>query len=232
MLVQHYDISSRELEGFGLEEIERHFRLVHPGRTYIEPERVSDLIASEPAALRDATLDNARQVAKLAEILSLSYFVQAQIFPYSYQNVILRGNATKIDSLLLRAYLARATRAVSRTADRARRRIHRVRRLGVAHQVLHCDVTSLYPSLMIQFGLGPSSDRLGIFVKMLADLRTFRVQAKSRPARIARCRAALFGSAAADFQDSDQFVLWISRLFARPFQRFRAGGESPAAAAT
>ena len=50
--------------------------------------------------MRDCDLDNARQVPKLADMLSLSYFVQAQIFPYSYQNVIMRGNATKIDALL------------------------------------------------------------------------------------------------------------------------------------
>ena len=42
----------------------------------------------------------------LADLLAPSYFVQAQIFPYSFQNVVLRGNATRIDALLIRAYLA------------------------------------------------------------------------------------------------------------------------------
>ncbi|HEV3115131.1 MAG TPA: DNA polymerase domain-containing protein [Candidatus Binataceae bacterium] len=180
MLAQHYDISSRELEGFALAEIERHFKLAHAGRIYIEPERVSDCLANDPAALREATLDNARQVAKLAEMLSLSYFVQAQIFPYSYQNVILRGNATKIDSLLLRAYLAEHHGVPIPGEPFAFAGGHtEVRRLGVAHQVAHCDVTSLYPSLMLQFGLGPGADRLRVFLKMLEQLRNFRVQAKT-----------------------------------------------------
>ena len=65
MLAQHYDIASRELEGFGLEEIERHLKLVHPGRVYVEPERVSELVANDPATLRGAALDNARQIANL-----------------------------------------------------------------------------------------------------------------------------------------------------------------------
>jgi len=180
MLAQHYDIASRELEGFGLEEIERHLKLVHPGRVYIEPERVSELVANDPATLRGAALDNARQVAKLAEMLSLSYFVQAQIFPYSYQNVILRGNATKIDSLLLRAYLAQRHGVPIPGPPIAFAGGHtEVRRLGVAHPVAHCDVTSLYPSLMLEFGLGPGADRLGVFLKMLTELRHFRVQAKA-----------------------------------------------------
>jgi DNA polymerase, archaea type len=180
ILAQHYDIASRELEGFGLEEIERHLKLAHSGRVYIEPERVSDLAANDPATLRDATLDNARQVSKLAGMLSLSYFVQAQIFPYSYQNVIMRGNATKIDSILLRAYLAQGHSVPLPGPPIAFAGGYtEVRRLGVAHQVAHCDVTSLYPSLMLQFGLGPVSDHLGIFLKMLTELRRFRVQAKA-----------------------------------------------------
>jgi DNA polymerase, archaea type len=179
MLAQHYDIGSRELEGFGLEELERHFKLAHADRIHVEPARVNDFMANDPAALRAATLDNARQVAKLAEMLSLSYFVQAQIFPYSYQNVILRGNATKIDSLLLRAYLAENHSVPIPGEPIAFAGGHtEVRRLGVAHQVAHCDVTSLYPSLMLQFGLGPGADRLRVFLKMLAQLRNFRVQAK------------------------------------------------------
>ncbi len=36
-----------------------------------------------------------------------SYFVQAQMFPYDYEDVIIRGTATKVDSLLLREYLRR-----------------------------------------------------------------------------------------------------------------------------
>ena len=32
---------------------------------------------------------------------------------------------------------------------------------------------------MLQFGLGPGSDHLGIFLKMLSELRHFRVQAKA-----------------------------------------------------
>jgi DNA polymerase I len=178
MLAQHYDIASRALEGFGLEEIECHFKLAHPGRIYIEPDRVNELMA-DPPTMRTAVLDNARQVGRLTEMLALSHFVQAQIFPYSYQNVILRGNATKIDSLLLRAYLS-ANHSVPVPGEPiAFAGGHtEVRRLGVAHGVAHCDVTSLYPSLMLQFALGPGNDRLRVFLKMLAELRNFRVQAK------------------------------------------------------
>ncbi len=57
---------------------------------------------------------------------------------------------------------------------------------GVARGVLHVDVTSLYPSLMLTQGLFPASDRLGVARSLLHDLRAFRVAAK----RLAREAAA------------------------------------------
>jgi len=49
---------------------------------------------------------------------------------------------------------------------------------GVARDVLHVDVTSLYPSLMLAQGIAPASDRLGIFSALLRDLREFRLAAR------------------------------------------------------
>ena len=40
-------------------------------------------------------------------------------------------------------------------------------------------MTSLYPSLMLQYRHAPAADRLGVFLKLLGDLRSFRVQAKA-----------------------------------------------------
>jgi len=44
--------------------------------------------------------------------------------------------------------------------------------------VLHCDVTSLYPSIMLVYGYFPKKDQLGIFPGLLRDLRDFRIRAK------------------------------------------------------
>src|SRR6202040_3585668 len=51
---------------------------------------------------------------------------------------------------------------------------------GVARNVWHCDVASLYPSIMLQFDCFPASDRLQIFRHLLTDLRTFRLEAKAK----------------------------------------------------
>ena len=85
LLAQFYDVSARELESYDLDDIVRHF--------HIKEESV------------------VRQTRALAALLSGSYFIQAGIFPYNYQDVVVRGNAMKIDALLLWSIITgRATR--------------------------------------------------------------------------------------------------------------------------
>src|SRR5579875_992066 len=183
ILAQFYDIASRELEGFGLRELAEHFRIAGPDRVYLDTARMSHYFDREPELLMRSALEDAREAGALAALLAPSYFIQAQIFPYSFQNVVLRGNATRIDALLIRNYLA-ARHSIPAPAEPSEVAggYTEMRRCGVARGVLHCDVTSLYPSLMLQYGYAPQNDRLGVFLKMLADLRRFRIEAKAAAA--------------------------------------------------
>ena len=179
ILAQHYDVTARELEGYGLKEIARHFGVAAPDRTYLRADKISAIFDAEPETVLRYALDDVREVRALSAILSQSYFVQAQIFPFSYQNVTLRGTATRIDGLLIREYL-RQRRAIP-APEPAREVLGghtEIAFQGVAHRVLHCDVTSLYPSVMLAFGYVPRRDSLGVFPALLRDLRAFRVEAK------------------------------------------------------
>jgi DNA polymerase, archaea type len=180
MLAQLYDIGTRDLESYGLKDVARHFGVAAPDRTYIQPERVSWYFDHDPDTLFVYALDDVRETRAISDILSPSYFVQAQIFPLSYQNTILRGNATKIDLLFMREYLRQ--RHAIRTplpGQAVSGGFTDCRYQGVVHQVLHCDITSLYPSIMLSYECFPKHDVLGVFPSLLRDLREFRVQAKS-----------------------------------------------------
>src|SRR5213079_2739228 len=50
---------------------------------------------------------------------------------------------------------------------------------GVARDVWHCDITSLYPSVILQFDCFPATDQLQIFRHLLTDVRAFRLEAKA-----------------------------------------------------
>jgi DNA polymerase elongation subunit (family B) len=110
ILAQHYDVATRALENVGLKEIARHFGIAGPDRTTIPADKASWYFDHDPDTLFRDALDDVRETRAVAELLSASHFVQAQIFPYSYQNIPLRGNATKIDALFLREYLTKASR--------------------------------------------------------------------------------------------------------------------------
>ncbi len=179
ILAQLYDIGRRDLESYGLKDIARHFGVAARNRTYIQPERVSWYFDHDPDTLFRYALDDVRETRAISDILSPSYFVQAQIFPLSYQNTILRGNATKIDMLFMREYLRQRHAIQTPSPGQAvSGGFTDCRYQGVVHHVLHCDITSLYPSIMLSFDCFPRHDVLGVFPSLLRDLRDFRVLAK------------------------------------------------------
>jgi DNA polymerase I len=187
MLTQLYDVAARDLESYGLKDVARHFGVAAPDRTYLPPEDIPRIFREDPARLMAYARDDVLETLGLSAVLSPPYFVQAQAVPFDYQMAILRGNATKIDALLMREYLHRRqaipapqqTRAVAGGYTAVLQR-------GVAQDVWHVDVTSLYPSLMLSQRIFPASDRLAVSASLLRDLREFRLAAK----RLAREAAA------------------------------------------
>lgn len=181
VLAQYYDVGTRELEGFGLESVARHFGVGEPDRAMVDPALLSRAADGDTPDFRTSALHSVRETRALAAVLSASYFIQAQIFPYNYQDVIVRGNATKIDSLFLREYFRRRHSIPNPPEPRPFEGGYTdVFFTGVARDVWHCDIASLYPSVMLRFSLLPAADPLGMFAGMLSELRTFRLEAKQR----------------------------------------------------
>jgi DNA polymerase elongation subunit (family B) len=179
ILAQHYDVATRELESFGLKDIARHFGIAGAERTYVPGDKTSWYFDHDPDTLFRYALDDVRETRAISDLLSPSYFVEAQIFPFSFQNIPLRGNATKIDALFLREYLYR--RHSVPYPDEVGNVIGGFTDMeyqGTAKRVLHCDVTSLYPSIMLVYKFLPKKDELGVFSGLLSDLRQFRIKAK------------------------------------------------------
>ncbi|HEY5706627.1 MAG TPA: DNA polymerase domain-containing protein [Terrimicrobiaceae bacterium] len=180
VLAQYYDVASRELESFGLKGVARHFGVSENNRVFLEALEIQRAYREDSDAFRTYALQDVRETRALAAILSRSYFIQAQIFPYNYQDVIIRGNATKIDALFLREYLRRGHSIPDLPKARPFEGGYTdIFVTGVVENVWHCDVTSLYPSVMLVFGYLPKNDALGVFGGMLRELRAFRLQVKN-----------------------------------------------------
>jgi DNA polymerase, archaea type len=180
LLAQFYDVGMRSLSGFERSDVAQHFGLTDAAEiSQLSGKELQRAWQEAPERYRERALCAVRETRAVADLLSPSYFIQAQIFPYNYQDVIVRGNATRINALFLREYF---------------RRRHSIPEMpmvspfeggytdifftGIARDVWHCDVASLYPSIMLQFDCFPVNDQLQIFRNLLTDLRTFRLQAK------------------------------------------------------
>ncbi|HEY5791983.1 MAG TPA: DNA polymerase domain-containing protein, partial [Chthoniobacterales bacterium] len=181
VLAQLYDVSSRELESFGLKAVARHFGIAESERVYLPGTEIQNAFRGDRENFIRYAIHDVRETRALAALLSRSYFIQAQIFPFSYQDVIIRGNATRIDSLFLREYL-RQRHSIPEfpNAEGFEGGYTDIFKTGVLSGVWHCDVASLYPSVMLQFDLLPANDELKIFRQLLANLRAFRLAAKQR----------------------------------------------------
>ena len=178
-LVHAYDITHRSLSGFGLKDVAVHFGVAAGDRTYIEGSRISAEFKRCPARVMRYARDDVIETRAIGNLLSRSAFLQVQMLPMSYQDASVRGNAVRIDALLVREYL-RQGRGLP-LPDRARRFAGGYTDMfveGIVENVHHCDVRSLYPSLMLSRGIGPKRDGLGVFLKLLDKLRAFRLDAK------------------------------------------------------
>jgi len=179
MLAQLHDVGTRDLPGYGLKQIARHLGLAAADRTYVDASSIARELRENPDRLMAYAADDVLETLRIAEVFAPPYFAQARIVPFDYQSTVLRGAAAKIDSLMLRQSLHRGLAVPAPAAGTSVGGGHvAILHQGVGRPVLHVDVTSLYPSLMLAHRIAPRSDAPGIFLELLGRLREFRVSAK------------------------------------------------------
>ena len=182
LLAQFYDVGVRTLTGFERIDVAQHFGFCDAAEiSALTGKALQREYLAKNERFRKRALCAVRETRALADLLSASYFIQAPIFPYNYQDVIVRGNATRINALFLREYLRQRHSIpelpMARSFEGGFTAIYFT---GVARNVWHCDVASLYPSIMLQFDCFPFTDQLQIFRHLLTDLRSFRLEAKGQ----------------------------------------------------
>ncbi len=181
LLLQSYDMTKRNMESYGLKYAASYFGLSSPHRTYIPGNKISWYWDNDPHTLTAYALDDVTETRKLSERLSGTVFSLTQMLPFSYGQVARIGSAAKIESLLVREYL-RARQAIPRPSVGIQTTggYTDIFVTGILGPVLHADVESLYPSIMISKQIAPASDVLGVFKELLAVLTAFRIETKRK----------------------------------------------------
>ena len=180
-LVQSYDANKRNMESHGLKYAARYFGLSSPDRVVVEGEQISWTWDNDPDLLVRYALDDVRETRGLSTLLSPSSFHLAQMVPCSYSTVTRIGAAAKIELLLVREYLRQKHSLPQATAGAQTTGGYTdMFFAGVLGPIVHADVESLYPSIMITRNISPASDTLGIFGEMLRILTAHRLDLKQK----------------------------------------------------
>lgn len=183
LAVQLYDVTTRDMPNYTLKEAAIYFGVTSDDdeRTYLPGDQIEHVFRQDRPRFRAYLEDDLRETAGLADRLLPTYVAQAQSFPMLLQEACLRGTGSKVDLLLLERYFhenhALPTGSeVSVFAGGFTKSYGE----GVFEKVLHFDVASLYPSLLLQIGRNPANDTLGAFIPLLQSLRDYRLLYKQR----------------------------------------------------
>ena len=182
LLVQLYDITTRELTAYGLKDVAVYFGITDEDsadRTYIEGSKIHEAFLHDRARFCAYLEDDLRETQGLADQLLPTYFEQVRTFPTLLQEATLRGATSKIDLLFLEEYYhARQACPLPPEVQPFEGGYTRSFQEGVFRHVLHFDVASLYPSLLLVLARNPRHDTLGIFIPLLRRLRDYRLKYK------------------------------------------------------
>ncbi|MDD2764932.1 MAG: DNA polymerase domain-containing protein [Opitutaceae bacterium] len=196
LLVQLHDITAREMLAYGLKDVAVYFGITEEAdgeRTYIEGNRIHEVFRTDRARFQAYLADDLRETRGVADLLLPTYFEQVKTFPLLLQEATLRGTTAKIDLLFLEEYYHARQSCPQLSTEVAPFEGGYTRSFqeGVFRHVLHFDVASLYPSLLLAIGRNPRGDTLGIFIPLLTRLRDYRLNCKqlSRTAPTEELRA-------------------------------------------
>lgn len=193
-LVLEYDVVKRDLPGYGLKEVSRYFGFAPADRTYVDGGSITELWASDAERLIRYAEDDVIETERLARHLSESNFWLTQMLPMEYGQVARMGPAAKIESLFVREHLRRR-QALPRSewGSQSHGGYTDIFFTGITGPVVYADVESLYPSIMLNYGIRPDRDALGLFPELLRRLTTLRLEAKQamRSATDTELRSAL-----------------------------------------
>ncbi|MGF1448013.1 MAG: DNA polymerase domain-containing protein [Opitutales bacterium] len=184
LMIQVFDVSTRDLTSYRLKDVAVYLGITSADaaqeeRTYVDASRMKEIFDEDRDTFRRYLEGDLRETRGIADILLPTYVAQVKNVPMLLQEACLRGTAAKVDLMLLEQYYP-ANRALPTPTEVGAFEGGYTRSFetGVFKNVLHFDVASLYPSLLLTMDRNPVGDSLAVFVPTLRQLREYRLRYK------------------------------------------------------
>lgn len=186
-LIKRYNVVKRMFDSYNLKEVIKTLGLARDERVYIAGENLAEVWRSGIPGknkIMEYCLDDCRELEMVSNLLLPSEFYQAQMLPISFEKVCITGTANKINSLFYRYYykMKQAIPIAEKpdTDEKYQGAIVGAYASGVFRDVFKVDISSLYPSIMMNFKIKPRQDELNVFLSALTHLTKRRLGIKEK----------------------------------------------------
>ncbi len=180
-MISYSDTIRREVEDYSQPNVMRYFGIRESFEFALDENQISRFMDDEKdhQVIIHKLENDVKEILQLSEILLPPYFYQAQFVPMNLTQIIRTGVSQKIELLIVREYLRkRHSLPLPQSVKPISGGYSDVFYRGVFENIIHSDVESLYPSIIIYNKIYPASDKLGVFLKLITILTRERLKLK------------------------------------------------------
>lgn len=179
-LALKYDIG-RKYESYGLKQIIKQEGLEVKNRQFYDASQIRHdyKVAEKWRKIKDYAMFDADDALALFDLMSPPLFYSSQIIPKSFQLITESASGSQINSIMMRSYLQNSHSLPKASEAEKFEGAISIGNPGIYRNVFKIDVSSLYPSIMIQYEVyDPNKDPNGSFLDLVKNLTEQRLANK------------------------------------------------------
>ncbi|GIW77868.1 MAG: hypothetical protein KatS3mg104_2931 [Phycisphaerae bacterium] len=184
VLAQMHDVYVRDMEGYGLKDLVRYFGL-RDDRVIEDVTNLDyDELVRDPARLKRLKIyaeQDAEDALSLFNRLGLAFVEVARRLPFTLTDAYMEGSGRMLDISMCSEYLSNLWALPYRPEPKRQKAggytdafLRGVHRGGIEH----VDVASMYPSIMVGWGVKPAHDERDVFQRILRPMMEERLRRK------------------------------------------------------
>lgn len=169
----------RDLKSESIYEVLKHFGLSIETEIAVSKEKKDWYLQNDIEILIVSSLEELKAMKLLSEVLIPVRFYEAQMIPMNFIQLFRTGVSQKIELLMVREYLRQKHSLPEQMMSKPIIGGYSdVFYRGLFDNIIHADIESLYPSIIISKKINPKSDELGVFLKLVEILTRKRLELK------------------------------------------------------
>lgn len=177
-----HDIASRKYPSYGLKAIIKEEGLEKQDRTFYDASQIRHHYTNkiEWAKIKEYCRDDADDSLALFDLMSPPFFYMTQSIPKSFQGIIESASGSQLNSLMIRSYLQEGHSIPKTSPQEEFEGAISEGNPGIYRNVHKVDVSSLYPSIILQYEVyDKSKDPKANFLNMVKSFTETRLKYKT-----------------------------------------------------